>query len=185
MAGWRGVMLLVSHDRELLEQVDRTADLRDGEVRWYGGNFSAYQAALAVEQEAAGRMVRVAEADLRRQQRELVDTQIVLNHRKRYGQKMFDNKREPGIVMGQRKRQAQVSAGKLRNQQQEKLDEARERLAAAEAAVREDAAIRVDLAAGAGPGRAHRAHPHRGQDRSASPRACGSTWNCAAPNGSR
>ena len=148
VSGWRGVLVLVSHDRELLELVDRTADLRDGEVHWYGGNFSAYQAALAVEQEAAGRMVRVAEADLRRQQRELADTQVVLNHRKRYGQKMFDSKREPRAVMRLRKRQAQVSAGKLRNQQQEKVDGARERLTAAEAAVREDAAIRVDLAAG-------------------------------------
>jgi ATPase subunit of ABC transporter with duplicated ATPase domains len=50
-------------------------------------------------------------------------------------------------VMMERKRQAQVSSGKLRIEQEEKVTEARERLAAAESAVREDDEIRVDLAA--------------------------------------
>jgi ATPase subunit of ABC transporter with duplicated ATPase domains len=49
---WSGVLVVVSHDRQLLELVDQIADLRDGEVAWYGGNFSAYEEALAVEQEA-------------------------------------------------------------------------------------------------------------------------------------
>jgi ATPase subunit of ABC transporter with duplicated ATPase domains len=148
VASWHGALVVVSHDRELLERVDRIADLRDGSVHWYGGGFSAYQRALAAEQEAAERMVRVAEADVRRQQRELVETQITLTRRKRFGQKQYDSKREPRIVMNERRRQAQVSSGKLRIQQQEKVAEARERLAGAESAVRADAEIRVDLAAG-------------------------------------
>jgi ATPase subunit of ABC transporter with duplicated ATPase domains len=144
---WKGALVVVSHDRELLELVDRIADLRDGEVHWHGGNFSSYEAALAIAQEAAERMLRVAESDVRRQQRELLDTQIKLGRRKRYGQKMYDNKREPRVVMRERQRQAEVSSGKLRIEQQEKVAEARERLAAAESAVREDDEIRVDLAA--------------------------------------
>lgn len=43
---WSGVMVVVSHDRELLDLVDQIADLRSGEVTWYGGNFSAYEEAL-------------------------------------------------------------------------------------------------------------------------------------------
>ncbi|GGX07445.1 ABC transporter [Streptomyces malachitofuscus] len=142
---WPGVMVVVSHDRELLDLVDQIADLRSGEVTWYGGNFSAYEEALAVEQEAAERMVRVAEADLRKQKRELVDAQVKLARRKRYGQKMFEQKREPKIVMGARKRAAQVSAGKHRIMHEERLSEARERLDDAVEAVRDDDEIRVDL----------------------------------------
>ncbi|MFI5569281.1 ABC-F family ATP-binding cassette domain-containing protein [Streptomyces sp. NPDC051740] len=145
VADWPGVMVVVSHDRELLELVDQIADLRAGEVTWYGGNFSAYEEALAVEQEAAERMVRVAEADFRKQKRELVDAQVKLARRKRYGQKMFEQKREPKIVMGARKRAAQVSAGKHRIMHEEKLSEARERLDDAVEAVRDDDEIRVDL----------------------------------------
>ncbi|GAB2849305.1 ATP-binding cassette domain-containing protein [Streptomyces deserti] len=142
---WPGVLVVVSHDRELLERVDQIADLRSGEITWYGGNYSAYEEALAVEQEAAERMVRVAEADLRKQKRELADAQVKLARRKRYGQKMWDNKREPKVVVGERKRQAQVAAGKHRIMHEEKLAEARERFDEAVEAVRDDDEIRVEL----------------------------------------
>ncbi|MFF4851871.1 ABC-F family ATP-binding cassette domain-containing protein [Streptomyces sp. NPDC001194] len=144
---WSGVMLLVSHDRELLERVDQIADLRDGEVRWYGGNFSAYEEQLATEQDAAERMVRVAEADVQRQKRELSDAHMKLARRKRYGQKMYDTKREPKIVMGARKRAAQESAGKHRIMHTEKLAQAKERLDQAAEAVRDDDEIRIKLPA--------------------------------------
>ncbi|MGW1517958.1 ABC-F family ATP-binding cassette domain-containing protein [Streptomyces sp. NPDC002287] len=144
---WSGVMVLVSHDRELLERVDQIADLRDGEVRWYGGNFSEYEQLLAAEQESAERMVRVAEADVQRQKRELSDAQVKLARRKRYAQKMYDTKREPKIVMNNRKRAAQESAGKHRILHAEKLADARERLDQAVEAVRDDAEIRIELPA--------------------------------------
>ncbi|MGX4688575.1 ABC-F family ATP-binding cassette domain-containing protein [Streptomyces sp. JNUCC 63] len=151
VSAWPGVLVVVSHDRELLDLVDRIADLRSGGITWYGGNFSAYEEALAVEQEAAERMVRVAGADLRKQQRELADAQVKLARRKRYGQKMWDSKREPKIVMGARKRAAQESAGKHRIMHEEKLAEARERLDEAVQAVRDDDEIRVDLSSTAVP----------------------------------
>ncbi|MEV8421859.1 ABC-F family ATP-binding cassette domain-containing protein [Streptomyces niveus] len=144
---WSGVLVVVSHDRELLDLVDRIADLRDGEVTWYGGNFSAYEEALAVEQEASIRMVRVAESDVQRQKRELADAQVKLARRKRYGQKMWDTKREPKTIMQERKRQAQVSAGKHRIMHTAKLAEARERLDEAVEAVRDDDEIRIELPA--------------------------------------
>ncbi|MFE5239780.1 MULTISPECIES: ATP-binding cassette domain-containing protein [unclassified Streptomyces] len=142
---WTGVLVTVSHDRELLERVDRIADLRDGEVTWYGGSLSAYEEALAVEQEAAERMVRVAEADVRRQRRELADAHVTLARRRRYGQKMWDTKHEPKAVMGQRRRTAQESAGRYRIMHTERLADAEERLGEAVDAVRDDEAIRIEL----------------------------------------
>ncbi|MEU8484072.1 ABC-F family ATP-binding cassette domain-containing protein [Streptomyces sp. NPDC048641] len=142
---WPGVMVVVSHDRELLERVDQIADLRAGGLVRYGGNLSAYEEALATEQEAAERMVRVADADLKKQKRELVDAQVTLARRRRYGQKMWDTKREPKAIMAQRKRQAQVSAGKYRQLHEGRLAEAKERLDEAVEAVRDDDEIRVDL----------------------------------------
>ncbi|MHA4773978.1 ABC-F family ATP-binding cassette domain-containing protein [Streptomyces sp. MSC1_001] len=142
---WSGVLVVVSHDRELLERVDQIADLRDGAVTWYGGAWSAYEEALAAEQESAERMVRVAEADVQRQKRELMDSQLKLARRRRYAQKSFENKVVPKIVANNRKSEAQVSAGKHRALHTERLSEARERLDAAVEAVREDDEIRVEL----------------------------------------
>ncbi|MFJ8058325.1 ABC-F family ATP-binding cassette domain-containing protein [Streptomyces sp. NPDC096142] len=145
VASWPGVMIVVSHDRELLDLVDQIADLRAGEITWYGGNFSAYEEALSTEQDAAERMVRVAEADFRKQKRELSDAQVKLARRRKYGQKMFEQKREPKIVMGARRRAAQESAGKHRILHEERLADAKERLDEAVEAVRDDDEIRVDL----------------------------------------
>jgi ATPase subunit of ABC transporter with duplicated ATPase domains len=142
---WSGVMVVVSHDRELLDLADQIADLHSGEVSWYGGNFSAYEETLAAEQEAAERMVRVAESDLKKQKRELIDAQVKLARRRRYGQKMAEQKREPKIVMGARKRSAQESAGKHRLLHEGRLSEAKERLDEAVEAVRDDDLIRIDL----------------------------------------
>ncbi|MEU6576611.1 ABC-F family ATP-binding cassette domain-containing protein [Streptomyces sp. NPDC046805] len=145
VASWPGILVVVSHDRELLELVDQIADLRSGEVTWYGGTFTAYEEALATEQEAAQRMVRAAEADVRKQQRELADAQVKLARRQRYGRRMSEEKREPKIVMGARRRAAQESAGKHRILHEERLADARERLDEAAEAVRDDDEIRVDL----------------------------------------
>ncbi|WP_021596144.1 ABC-F family ATP-binding cassette domain-containing protein [Actinomadura welshii] len=147
VASWTGVLVVVSHDRELLDRVDEIADLRDGEIRTFGGNLSAYEDLLAVEKEAAERTVRAAETDLRRQKRELEEVHIKLARRRRYGKKMQESKREPKIVMGARKRAAQESAGKHRIMHEERLADARTRLTEAEGAVREDAEIRVELPA--------------------------------------
>ncbi|WP_159941599.1 MULTISPECIES: ABC-F family ATP-binding cassette domain-containing protein [unclassified Nocardiopsis] len=145
VASWRGVLIVVSHDRELLDRVDQIAELRDGRVRVWGGNYSAYAEQLAAEQEAARRMVRVAEADVRREKRQLADAHVKLARRVRYGKKMYDTKREPRVVMKQRRRDAQVAAGKHRIMQEEKLAGAREELDRAEGAVRDDDTIRVSL----------------------------------------
>ncbi|GII00223.1 ABC-F family ATP-binding cassette domain-containing protein [Planobispora takensis] len=142
---WTGVLVTVSHDRALLERVDAVADLTGGAVRMYGGNLPAYEEMLAAEQEAAERVVRTAEADVRRQKREWEQAQVKLARRARYGNKMYEQKREPKIIMQERKRQAQVAAGKHRTMHAAKLAGARERLGEAEAAVRDDAAIRIAL----------------------------------------
>ncbi|TDC70512.1 ABC-F family ATP-binding cassette domain-containing protein [Actinomadura sp. GC306] len=147
VASWTGVLVVVSHDRELLDRVDEIADLRDGAIRSFGGNLSAYEELLEVEREAAERTVRAAETDLRRQKRELEDAHVKLARRQRYGKKMYENKREPKIVMGARKRQAQESAGKHRIMHEERLADARTRLTEAEEAVRDDAEIRIELPA--------------------------------------
>jgi ATPase subunit of ABC transporter with duplicated ATPase domains len=147
VSSWPGVLVIVSHDRALLSMVDSVLELRDGAATWYGGNYAAYVEAVAAEQETAERLLRTAEADVRRQQRDLHDARIKLDRRVRYGQKMWDNKREPKIIMNARKRQAQVSAGAHRNTHLEKLEQAREKLTAAEDAVRGDTEIRVDLPA--------------------------------------
>jgi ATPase subunit of ABC transporter with duplicated ATPase domains len=151
VASWTGVMVIISHDRELLGLVDQIADLSGGEIRLYGGNLDAYEELLTAEQAAAERAVTTAAADVRREHRDLVDAQVKQARRDRMGRKVAASGGLPRIVAHARKRTAQETAGRSRELHAERLETARGRLEEAEQAVRDDAEIRVDLPATAVP----------------------------------
>ncbi|MFC4913532.1 ABC-F family ATP-binding cassette domain-containing protein [Actinomadura gamaensis] len=144
---WNGVLVVVSHDRELLDRMDEIADLREGRIRTFGGNLTAYEELLDVEREAAERMVRTAESDVRKQKRELEEAQTKLARRVRAGKKAQAEKRVPKIVAGLRKQAQEVSVGKHKQLHEDRLAGARERLAEAEELVRDDTEIKVQLPA--------------------------------------
>ncbi len=145
VASWSGVMVIVSHDRELLGLVDQVADLSGGGIRMYGGNLAAYTELLAAEQAAAERAVTAAAADVRREQRDLVDAQVKQATRDRQGRKLAASGSIPKMVADAHKKHAQESAGRSRELHGERLQAARDRLDEAEQAVRDDAKIRVEL----------------------------------------
>src|SRR5690606_3730248 len=98
---------------------------------------------VRTEQQAAQRALRNAEADLRKQRRELIEAREKLDRRQRYAKGQQDN--VPRIVAGNLKRKAQVSAGKVLDTARGELAEAAAAVAAAEERVREDRTISVDL----------------------------------------
>ena len=142
---WPGVMVIVSHDRELLALVDHVADLSGGSLRMYGGNLEAYEEMLATEQAAALRAVTAAGADVRREKRDLIETQVKQARRDRQGRAVAASGSIPRIVAGGLKRAAEVSAGKGREVALARIADAKERLADAEEGLRDDAAIRISL----------------------------------------
>jgi ATPase subunit of ABC transporter with duplicated ATPase domains len=145
---WPGVMLIVSHDRELLALMDQIAELTDSpgnSLRMYGGNLEAYEAQLATEQAAARRAVTAAEAGVRREKRELMGNQTKQARRDRQGRRLAESGSIPKIVASARKRSAQESAGRSREIGLERVAAAETRLAEAEEAVRDDDTIRIAL----------------------------------------
>jgi ATPase subunit of ABC transporter with duplicated ATPase domains len=143
--GYPGVLLVVSHDRVLLDLVDRIVELLPDRARAYGGNLSAYLEVLEQERATAERLVRTAQTDLRKQKRELAEAQVRLARRVRTGRKAQLEGGLPKIVAGNLKRAAEVSAGKLKGTHEGRLDDARTRLSEAKDAVREDKEIRIEL----------------------------------------
>jgi ATPase subunit of ABC transporter with duplicated ATPase domains len=146
---WPGVMLIVSHDRELLGRVDQIADLRSDHygdsLRLYGGNLAAYQAMLETEQAAARRVVSAAAADVRREHRDLVRGQTKQARRDRQGRQLSASGSLPHAAAGARQRSAQETAGRSRDIQLARIADAQARLAEAEEAVRDDDAIAISL----------------------------------------
>ena len=147
VTAWTGVLVIVSHDRELLDRVDQIADLSAGAVRMYGGNLTDYEDLLAAEQAAAERAVAAAAADVRRERRDLVEAQVKQARRDRQGRKLAASGSIPKAAASARKRSAQESAGRSRELHADRLQAARDRLGEAEQSVRDDAEIRIDLPA--------------------------------------
>ncbi|NED52184.1 ABC-F family ATP-binding cassette domain-containing protein [Micromonospora aurantiaca] len=144
---WNGCLLLVSHDRALLDRMERIAELDRGEVRFHGGNFTSYEAAVRAAQEVAEKNVRSAEQELKREKRELQEARERAARRAGNAARNLKNAGLARIVAGGLKRDAQVAAGKANEMHSGRLDDARARLDEAERALRNEKTITVELLA--------------------------------------
>ncbi|GGP82875.1 ABC-F family ATP-binding cassette domain-containing protein [Streptosporangium pseudovulgare] len=142
---WTGCLLLVSHDRALLDRMDRIAELDRGELRSYGGNFTAYEEAVRAEQEAAERTVRSAEQELKREKREMQQARERAERRAGNAARNLKNAGLPRIFAGNMKRGAQESAGRAGQAHSARVEDARARLDEASRALRDDQRIALDL----------------------------------------
>lgn len=145
VTSWRGALVVVSHDVELLDLMDETAELYDHELTTYGGPYSQWRTWIETEQQAARQAEVDAKKALAKEKRQRIEAETKLARRARYARTDYQNKRRPRVVMKQRARDAQVSAGKLRDEVRDKEAQARNTLETAERRVREDQAIRIDL----------------------------------------
>jgi len=145
VGGWRGALIVVSHDTALLDLMDDTAELYGSELSVFGGPYSEWRAWLDAEQGAARRAERAAEQLVKREKRERVEAESKLATRAAMGRRAQFEKRVPPIVAGNLKRAAEVSAGKLRTEKADREASARAALDAAERRVGDDDSVRIDL----------------------------------------
>ncbi|SCF00229.1 ABC-F family ATP-binding cassette domain-containing protein [Micromonospora mirobrigensis] len=145
LRGWTGCLLVVSHDRALLDEMDRIAALDADGIRWYGGTYTDYEQAVNAEREVAERQVRTAEQDLRRQKRELQQARERAARRASTAARNLPDAGLARIVAGGLKRDAQVSAGRANETHTARVDDARARLDQAGRAARQDDRIVVEL----------------------------------------
>jgi ATPase subunit of ABC transporter with duplicated ATPase domains len=110
---WRGTLVVVSHDHELLEHVDEVVELRDGSATVFGGTYSAFEEHLAVQQAAVEREVRVAEQRHRAEKRQRIDAETKIARRAKAGAASASSL--PKILANERAKQAEATAGRLRS----------------------------------------------------------------------
>ncbi|WP_316520050.1 ribosomal protection-like ABC-F family protein [Kitasatospora brasiliensis] len=142
---FNGCLLLVSHDRALLDRMQHIAELGNGELRFYGGNFTAYEEAVRAEQEVAEKNVRNAEQELKREKREMQQARERAERRQSNAARNLKNAGLPRIFAGNMKRGAQESAGRSGQMHAARVSEAKARLDEAGRALREEARLSLDL----------------------------------------
>jgi ATPase subunit of ABC transporter with duplicated ATPase domains len=143
--GWRGGAVVASHDRELLERVDRIFELSSLGMRSYGGAYGLYLERRKFEETAAEATIRLAQSRLDHERRDrllaLERTQRATEHAK----KRAKRQNIPKVARGAMQRKAQVTAAKSADTHGDRVCQAEDRLQAARASRREERAIAIDL----------------------------------------
>ncbi|WP_144761954.1 ABC-F family ATP-binding cassette domain-containing protein [Curtobacterium sp. 9128] len=109
---WHGTLVVVSHDRELLEHVDEVAELRAGSMTVFGGTFSAFEEHLAVQQAAVEREVRVAEQRHRTEKRQRIEAETTIARRAKAGAQA--GRSMPKMFANEMRKRAEATAGRMR-----------------------------------------------------------------------
>ncbi|MEV0027706.1 ATP-binding cassette domain-containing protein [Nocardia sp. NPDC050793] len=142
---WPGTLVVVSHDLELLEHMDATAELHGSTLEVFGGPYSAWQQYIEQEQAAAAQAARSAEQALKVEKRQRIEAETKLARRERTGRATQQNGGIPRILAGNRASKAQGSAGALRTTLDAKVRVAQELLDTASARVRREEHIHLEL----------------------------------------
>ncbi|MFD6530965.1 ABC-F family ATP-binding cassette domain-containing protein [Streptomyces sp. NPDC060184] len=145
LTDFHGCLLLVSHDRALLDRMERIAELGSDELRLYGGDFTEYQEAVRAEQEVAEKNIRNAEQELKREKRELQQARERAERRASNAAKNLKNAGLPRIFAGNMKRGAQESAGRAGQMHASRVSEAKARLDEAGRALRDEQRLTLEL----------------------------------------
>ncbi len=134
---------MVSHDRELLDLMDNTAELYAGSMSMFGGTYTQWEAYQAGEQNAAQQAVTSAKSVLKLEKKQRIEAETKLARRAAQGRKAA--KSMPPILAGGLKRKAEVTAGATRSLMDSRVGSARAALDAAEARLKDDEAIHLIL----------------------------------------
>lgn len=138
-------VLVVSHDRELLEHADCIAELYHGSLREFEGNYSAYRAAIDAEQDSAQAKVRETKAEHRKQLRERAAMQTRIARDARRGKNFAASKRKPGMAMGNDKNRSERSSAGRSQQANDAVASAQTAHDQAQRALRDDTEVHIDL----------------------------------------
>jgi ATPase subunit of ABC transporter with duplicated ATPase domains len=142
---WPGTLIVVSHDLELLEHMDNTAELHAGRLDVFGGPYSAWKEHLEQEQAAAAQAARSAQQTLKVEKRQRIEAETKLARRERTAKKTQRDGGIPKILAGNRASKAQSSAGSMRSTLDAKVEAAQAAVDAADLRVREDEHIHLTL----------------------------------------
>ncbi|MBF6229727.1 ATP-binding cassette domain-containing protein [Nocardia farcinica] len=111
---WPGTLVVVSHDRALLERMDHTAELHAERLELFGGPYSAWRQHLDQRQAAAEQAARTTAQVLKAEQRQRIEAETELARRERTARATQQHGGIPRIVAGNRAGRAQNTAAALR-----------------------------------------------------------------------
>lgn len=151
LAKWQGAAVVVSHDRELLRAMDAIAEVSQGALTLYGGNWDFYHERKAQEREGAARDLEVAQRDMKQvrlKAQEAAERQAKSDAR---GRKSRADAGMSKLMLDAREDRAQKTGGRGDALAERNADRAQNQLREAEEKVERVKAMRFDVEASLSP----------------------------------
>ncbi|QRY78834.1 ABC-F family ATP-binding cassette domain-containing protein [Pseudomonas sp. PDNC002] len=135
---WRGGMILISHDRLLLDDMQRIVELSCAGLRGYSGGYALYREARQQEQDNALRELQRRKQERDRQQRAMQEQRERQEHRQAKGRKDAREANQAKILVDRQKERSQSSIARLATQHGERREQLAQEVQAAFGQLRED-----------------------------------------------
>lgn len=145
IAGWRRGLIVVSHDRELLEGVDAIVELTGLGAARYGGGYSAYRAQKDLELAAAAQDLGHAERQAQEAARRAQQAAERKAKKDAAGHRARAKGGQPKILMDRAKERAEASKGAGARLREARADEAQVAESDARAKIEVLQPMRMDL----------------------------------------
>lgn len=139
---WPRGLLVISHDRQLLAQMDAIVELSPQGLTSYGGGYAFYAGQKAQQQARAQSLLEQRKQERQREERALREQRERQERRQASGEQRRRDANQAKILLGRQQERSEASAGKLRQQQAA----ARERLAQAVRDAADQAGRAVEIA---------------------------------------
>lgn len=119
-------LLVVSHDRGLLREMDKILELSNQGMSAYGGNYDFYSEQKHLERELQAKRLDEARRDKKKKEREYHEKIDSQEKRMRRGKKLAARGGIPRILLGALKRQAQETHNRIHVNEEKRVEKSRD-----------------------------------------------------------
>ncbi|WP_413558892.1 ABC-F family ATP-binding cassette domain-containing protein [Bdellovibrio sp. HCB209] len=141
--GFKGNLLVISHDRELLESMDSILEMSNQGMRSYGGSYSFYEEQRNQEIEQEQATLDQLRREKKKTEKELHSKVQAQEKRMRRGQAIADKGGIPRIMVGGLKRAAQVTMGNINANETARAEQASAQFQSHYASMRTQSSLRL------------------------------------------
>jgi ATPase subunit of ABC transporter with duplicated ATPase domains len=144
---WRGGLILISHDRLLLDDMQRIVELSSAGLRSYAGGYAFYREMRQQEQDNAQRELQRRKLERDRQQHAMQEQRERQEHRQAKGRKEAKMANQAKILVDRQKERSQTSIARLATQHGERREQLSRGVQEAFAQLRDDPSIHLNAPA--------------------------------------
>ncbi len=140
---WPHGLLVISHDRQLLDTMERIVELSSLGLRSYGGNYSHYAEQKALEQQSAMAQLEHRKLERQRAENTMQEQRQRQERRQARGNQQGKQANQAKILLDRQKGRSEATTGKLRQQHVTAQKQLAQRVQEAAELIEQDSAINL------------------------------------------